>query len=365
MGGSLASGGSNAMGGALSSGGTPGLGGSGKGGSNQGGANPGAGGARAGASGKSGGASNGTGGSSTAGKSGSGGSATAGAAGSGTGGAMVSGDRGTVAGVCARWKADRANLGEGTWSGDVASCTVGDISADGRANALRQYNLYRWLADLPAVTTDATRDAQAQACALMQEANGTLSHEPPMTWKCWSQVGADGSKSSNISGGPGVQSADAYMVDSGNLTTFGHRRWILSNTLGPIGLGSTATGSSCMQNLRGTGKAGKPWMAWPAPGIFPVQAITPGRSGRGGSVDTTGWTIQSDGINLSGAMVTVTANGAAAPVTVSQLAANYGARYAIRIAPMGWTSTAGTTYAVSVTGIPTPISYEVQMVDCP
>jgi hypothetical protein len=51
--------------------------------------------------------------------------------------------------TCARWKADRANLAEGTWSGNVASCTVGDISADGRANALRLFNMYRWFADLP------------------------------------------------------------------------------------------------------------------------------------------------------------------------------------------------------------------------
>jgi uncharacterized protein YkwD len=300
-----------------------------------------------------------SGGSGSAGKAGSGGSA--GAPTSGTGG-TASGDRATQAGVCARWKADRANLGEGTWSGNAASCTVGDISADGRANALRQYNLYRWLADLPAVTTDPTRDGQAQACALMQEANGSLSHSPPMSWKCWTQEGADGSASSNISGGPGVMSADLYMVDSGNETTFGHRRWILSNSLGPIGLGSTGTGSSCMQNLRGTGKANKPWMAWPPPGIFPVQAMAPSR---GRSVDATGWTLQSDSINFSGAMVSVTASGSAATVSVSQLAQNYGARYAIRILPSGWTSKAGETYAVSITGTATPISYEVQMVDCP
>jgi hypothetical protein len=31
---------------------------------------------------------------------------------------------------------------------------------------------------------------------------------------------------------------------------------------------------------------------------------------------------------------------------------------------MGWDTTAGQTYAVSVTGISTPISYEVQVVSC-
>ena len=323
------------------------------------------------ATGGNGGGKSSTGGTSSTGGSGTGGKASTGGASStggntatgGTGGASTggaTGDRATKEGVCARWKADRANMSEGTWSGNTASCDKGDISADGRANALRLYNLYRWLADLPAVVTDPTRDSQAQACALMQYANGSLSHTPPMTWKCYTEEGAKGSSSSNISGGPGVSSVEAYMVDNGNATTIGHRRWILSNSLGPIGLGSTGKGSSCMQNLNGTGKAGKPWMAWPPPGIVPIQAFG-GRS----TIDSSGWTVQSDNINLANATVTVTANGAAAAMTVTQLQGGYGSRYAFRMNPSGWKSMAGTTYEVSVTNIPTPISYKVEVVDCP
>lgn len=346
-------------GGATSSGGT----------TPNGGANA-TGGASAGAT--SSGGAKATGGSSTgggAGKASSGGATSTGGTGgaSTTGGSVATGDRGTTEGVCARWKADRANMSEGTWSGSVDSCTVGDISADGRENALRLYNLYRWLGNMPSVVTDPTRNAQAQACALMQHANGSLSHEPPMSWKCWTQEGANGSKSSNISGGPGVSSVAAYMIDNGNATTLGHRRWILSNSLGPIGLGSTGKGSSCMQNLSGTGKAGKAWIAWPPEGIVPIQAFGAGGGGGGGGggIDKTGWHVQSDSINLAGAQVSVTANGADAPVTVTALQGGYGSRYAFRFNPSGWTSKAGTTYAVSVTGIPTPISYAVQVVDCP
>jgi hypothetical protein len=252
-------------------------------------------------------------------------------------------------------------MNEGTWSGNVASCTVGDISANGRANALKLINLYRWLADLPAVTTDPTRDAQAQACALMMEAQGSLSHSPGMDWACYSAQGAQGASSSNISGGPGVSSIDAYMIDPGNATTIGHRRWTLSNSLGPIGLGSTGPGgSSCFQNLSGTGRAGKMWMAWPPPGIVPLQAFGNSRS----HIDDTGWTVQSDNINLAGAQVTITAGGMNMPVTVTQLQGGYGSRYAFRFNPTGWDTTAGQTYAVSVTGIPTPISYQVEVVNC-
>jgi hypothetical protein len=42
----------------------------------------------------------------------------------------------------------------------------------------------------------------------------------------------------------------------------------------------------------------------------------------------------------------------------------YGSRYAIGFNPQGWQTSAGQTYSVSVTGIATPINYEVTVVDC-
>ena len=79
----------------------------------------------------------------------------------------------------------------------------------------------------------------------------------------------------------------------------------------------------------------------------------------------TGWSVQSDGINLANAQVTVTVDGAAQPVTVTQLDANYGSKYAIRFNPTGWTTQAGKTYSVAISNIPTAINYDVQIVDCP
>jgi uncharacterized protein YkwD len=290
----------------------------------------------------------------------SGGSSGGGGGSASTGGA-ASGDRSPEA-TCARWKADTANVAEGTWSGDVATCMAGDISADGRENALRLFNLVRWLADLPLVVTEESRNQQAQACALMMTANKALSHDPPADWLCFTDLGKKGASTSNISGGPGVSSVFSYMVDDGNLTTFGHRRIILSNELGPIGLGSAGKGgSSCMQNIGGTGKAGKAWMAWPPPGAFPMQAYTDVYKR---SLDDTGWSIQAAKIDLSAAQVTVTSGGQAKPVKVEQLTGTYGQAKAIRIVLDGWKAAAGSTYAVSVTGTTTPIAYEFQLVDC-
>jgi hypothetical protein len=262
--------------------------------------------------------------------------------------------------VCARWNSDRADLSEGTWSGNVDSCEVGDISADGRANALRLLNLYRYLAGLPPVVTDPERDAKAQACALMMTASGSLSHSPSTDWPCYTEDGAEGAGSSNISSGPGVEAVDGYMIDRGNNTTLGHRRWILSNSLGPVGLGSTADGASCMWTLTGSGNAGAEWTAWPAPGVFPIEANTD----RWGSMDETGWSIQSDSIDLNNASVSITANGEDRSASVTALARGYGSQSAISIIPSGWGMTADTVYEVTVSGTDTPISYSFQTVSC-
>lgn len=263
--------------------------------------------------------------------------------------------------MCSRWTADRSNMNEGNWSGSVAACDPGDISAEGRANALRLVNLHRWMVGLPEVTTDPARDSMAQACALMMHANGSLSHDPPMGWTCYSADGATGAGSSNISSGPGVMSVDLYMVDPGNATTLGHRRWILSNSAGPIGLGSTS-GYSCMWVLGGSGVGSNEWTAWPSPGPFPFEAISPLGFA---SLDETGWSVQSDTIDLNGASVTITAGGEPRPVTVTNLAGGFGSSSAISMVPQGWTAQPDTTYHVLVEGIADgPIEYDVQIVDC-
>jgi hypothetical protein len=251
-------------------------------------------------------------------------------------------------------------MSEGTWTGNVDACDAGDLPADARANALRLVNLYRSLAALPPVADDPGMNAKDQQCALMMRANNMLSHTPPNTWKCWTQDGATAANGSNIGTAPAVTSVDGYMLDPGNPTTIGHRRWILSNSLGPIGIGGTDR-SSCLMTLGGTGRAGKQWTAWPSPGAFPFQAMTASRQS---TVDVTGWSIQSDSINLGSAQVTVMSDGAPLAVMVTQLGANYGSRYAIRFNPQGWTTQAGKKYSVAVSGVTPAITYDVEMMDC-
>lgn len=271
------------------------------------------------------------------------------------------GDTDTEPDICSAWNSDRANLDEGTWDGDQSSCTAGDVSDDGRDNALKLVNLYRWLAGLPEVSTDPDRDAMSQDCALMMHAAGTLSHTPDTDWPCYTSDGAEAAGSSNIAGAPGVMAIDLYMIDPGNENTLGHRRWILSEGLGPIGLGSTDS-YSCMWVLGGTGSGSSEWIAWPPEGEAPFEIIQP--PGSWSSLDTTGWSIQSDSIDLSTAVVSVSAGGEDMPVTVSYLAEGYGAFRAVKFIPDGWTSEPGTTYTVQVTGIDSPFAYDVTLLDC-
>ncbi len=254
---------------------------------------------------------------------------------------------------------DRASLAEGAWGGNVASCNAGDVASPGRPNALKLVNLYRWLAGLPEVTESSSMDSQVQECALMMDANNALSHTPPTNWACYNATGAAAAGKSNIATTPGVQAVDLYMSDPGNPTTIGHRRWILSNSLGPIGVGSTSS-YSCMMVIGGSGNAGKAWVAYPPAGQVPLQLFTISFQ----SVDQTGWTIQSDSINLASAQVTVTDAGTNRPVTVTQLLSGYGSTYAIRFNPQGWTTQAGHTYSVSVSGTSQPINYDVVVVSC-
>jgi hypothetical protein len=182
-----------------------------------------------------------------------------------------------------------------------------------------------------------------------------------MSWDCWTDTGAQGASTSNISSGSSVSSVDGYMLDPGNPTTIGHRRWILSNSLGPIGIGSTGDGSSCMQNLGGMGQAGKEWMAWPPPGVLPYGAYS---FGNWGSLSDTGWTLQSDELDLSQVGVSVSSGGSPLPVTVTELLGGYGSRDAVRFNPDGWEPEAGQTYSVEVSGAGSEIAYDVHLVDC-
>ena len=219
--------------------------------------------------------------------------------------------------VCQRWVCDRADMSEGVSTGDIATCDPGDLQAPGRPNALKLVNLYRFLTAMPEVTEDPTFDTDAQDCAIIQAANG-LTHTPATTATCYNAMGANASNRSSICGGQAVGCIDLYMDDSANATgpNYGHRTWILANSLGPVGFGSVGSGgrtmtASCFYQVGGTGKAGVAYVGWPPAGPVPLQAFT------ATELDKSGWSLQSDTINLNTATATVMDGTTNQPVTVS------------------------------------------------
>jgi hypothetical protein len=97
--------------------------------------------------------------------------------------------------------------------------------------------------------------------------------------------------------------------------------------------------------------------AWPPPGPVPLAAL--------GSVDTSGWTVQSDRIDLSDAHVVVSDDHQLLSVTVTQLLDGFGSAHAVAFKPSGWSTEAGHTYDITVTSVSSPIEYSVEVISCP
>ena len=262
--------------------------------------------------------------------------------------------------VCDRWTVDRSNLSEGEWGGQAESCDAGFLTAEGVNSALRLVNLYRWISGLPEVTASDLLNEQAQECALIMHAQGALSHFPDESFACYSETGAVAASQSCLSPTAGVEAVDLYMSDPGNSTTLGHRRWILSNGLGPIGLGSTDS-YSCMQVGGGEGSVDNLWTAWPPQGTIPLELMNLSWQ----PVDVSGWSFQSDTVDLSSAEATITGeNGEDLPVSTTVLEEWYGSQYAISIIPIGWSSEVDSSYTVTVQTNSQEISYTVRFVSC-
>jgi hypothetical protein len=209
------------------------------------------------------------------------------------------------------------------WDGDLASCSPGTPPALVLPNAASQLDYARELADVPVSASHAS--GAAQECALLMHANGMLSHDPTPDWSCWSPELSDIASFSLLATVPGVTAIRGYLVDPGNDTTLGHRRWLLSHWVDDFGFGSTDA-YSCVHlasyDLANTAT----WTAWPPPGEVPRAML----ESYGYTVDSIGWSVQSDVYALEDARVTVTVDGTEHDMAVIPLAPWMGSASAIR-----------------------------------
>lgn len=127
---------------------------------------------------------------------------------------------------------------------DVNSCFEGELTQDEKLKSLNVVNRIRAMHNLPPVTYDFEGDKFAQKGALVSAANKALSHEPPSSWKCFSQDAYYGNENSNlfISMGSGGTAPDSeygfisWMIDN-NVPNLGHRRAIINPFIDKMSFG--------------------------------------------------------------------------------------------------------------------------------
>ena len=150
----------------------------------------------------------------------------------------------------AYWRQYDADMAAGTWQSgtylyagepDVAACFAGRLTQGARNRALEAANQIRALHGLPPVRWNSSYSSQVQAAALIQAANDFLNHQPDRGAACYSEAGAAGSGTSNLSATYGTSftnpeedpAADmiGWTNDANNVglvAAAGHRRWVLN-----------------------------------------------------------------------------------------------------------------------------------------
>ncbi|MDF2697800.1 MAG: hypothetical protein K0S65_6183 [Labilithrix sp.] len=292
--------------------------------------------------------------------------------------------------VCSRWACGHAELAAPGWDGDTKSCAAGSMDQRSRAITLRLVNAYRYLAGVPDLDIDPRWNGPAQDCALLAHANRKLSHTPPRDWSCWSERAARASAVSLVANRSAPLAIDPFIEDPGNEATMVHRRWLLSEKIHRIGLGSTngfacalvdgrewdidplpagaddvvgtidaGTTGDAMMITRRAGVPARAWVAWPPPGPVPLDVF------RRTKLDQMGWTVQSSSLDLDNALVEIRVAGERLPIKVAALERTMGSLTALRILPSGWTTEAGKSYDVHVEKEGVRIDFTVDPIACP
>jgi hypothetical protein len=268
--------------------------------------------------------------------------------------------------VCAAWTNGHVLSDPNSWTPGPTECDPGTLSQAGVNDTLARLAMMRWLVGLAPVVERTADRAEYMACGAVASWNppGTAAnpHAPEPTAKCYTAQGAAGAGSANLGWG-GRNPADAidqFAEDSGNDTTFGHRRWILNPPLGAVGIGFYAGGgpygsAQCLGIFDGSGSGPSPdWIAFPPPGFVPLP------------IATWTWSFHHKSGVATSMTVTRASDGMVLPMTTLPLNQGYGIYAVTAFRPKGWTPSAGESYAVRVEGAtPTPIDYVVKPTACP
>ena len=163
---------------------------------------------------------------------------------------------------------------------DVSACQAGATTAEFRQREIARVNAFRALAGVsPTVSVSDTNSTKAQQAALIFSANGDISHYPPPSWRCWSDVGAEAAANSNIwASSAGLDTIDVFMDDWGPANIFvGHRTSILDPATNSMGVGEVPGGSALWvidpQSTAKPVRESDGWVSWPPRGFIPYQLV--------------------------------------------------------------------------------------------
>ena len=133
---------------------------------------------------------------------------------------------------------------------NLSTCAAGTLKPEVGQRVLAVLNNIRAFHRLPPVTYATADEAAEMQSALIQAANGSLSHTPPASWNCYTATGATASSQSNLYIGLGsglsyTRNDDIVIgwltdVDNLVLNSVGHRRWLLYPFLSSVAYGRVA-----------------------------------------------------------------------------------------------------------------------------
>ncbi len=202
-----------------------------------------------------------------------------------------------------------------TWDGKSGGCDPGTVDFDIQTKVADRINYFRRNAGVPEVLFDEATNEYCQKAALMMTANNKLEHDPPHTWRCWSNEGAYAAKHSLLIKDANTSLAVTYIMDDKSPTA-GNRRWLLYPNGKVYGHGST-NDYAVIWALDDSGSADTAEymdvpVAWPPVGHVPQLMLL------------TNWTF-SIYRDLTDAKVEVKQDGKALEVQVEPFIRGYGA----------------------------------------
>lgn len=121
------------------------------------------------------------------------------------------------------------------WEPELEACESGLLTPAAMERALEAMNRIRALHGLAPVQWSRRYENQVQQAALIQAAAGLPGHYPEPGTRCYTTAGAEGSRTSNLSGGGRDIDPAVHMIGWANdarnlrlLAAVGHRRWLLN-----------------------------------------------------------------------------------------------------------------------------------------